>query len=58
MEAQHATFIMLAYAASLIAVGGLIAWIMLEHRSLQRTLADFEQRGVTRRSDERARILS
>lgn len=58
MEASHATFIMLAYAAAVIIIGALIAWIMLEHRALRRTLADFEQRGVTRRSDERARIRS
>jgi heme exporter protein D len=55
MAASHMTFIVLAYAAAAIVIGALIVWIMLDHRALRRTLADFEQRGVTRRSDERAK---
>lgn len=53
--ASHVTFIALAYAATVIVVGVLIVWIMLDHRALRRTLADFEQRGVARRSDERGK---
>jgi hypothetical protein len=31
----------------------LIGWIVAENRALKRALADFESRGITRRSDER-----
>jgi heme exporter protein D len=58
MDGPNAIFILLAYAAAVIVIGALIAWVTLEYRSLKRTLADFEQRGVTRRSDERAKTLS
>lgn len=58
MDGPNAIFILLAYSAAVIVIGGLIAWVTLEYRSLKRTLADFEERGVTRRSDERAKTLS
>ena len=56
MNAAHGTFIVLAYAAAVIIIGALVAWIMLDHRALRRTLVDFERRGITRRSDERAKL--
>ena len=43
-------FIVAAYAAAVVVVGGLIAWVLLDHRAQRRTLADLEARGVTRRS--------
>ena len=46
----HAFFIVSAYAAAGIIVAILIGWIVIEHRSLQRTLAEFDARGITRRS--------
>lgn len=46
----HAFFIVSAYGAAAIIVAILIGWIVVEHRSLQRTLAEFEARGITRRS--------
>jgi heme exporter protein D len=49
----HATFIIAAYSASALILALLIGWIAIENRSLKRTLADFEARGITRRSDER-----
>jgi heme exporter protein D len=49
----HATFIIAAYAASAFILALLISWIVAENRALKRTLADFESRGITRRSDER-----
>ena len=49
----HATFIIASYAAATFILSILIGWIVMENRSLKRTLADFEQRGITRRSDER-----
>lgn len=49
----HATFIIAAYSASALILALLIGWIVVENRSLKRTLADFDARGITRRSDER-----
>jgi heme exporter protein D len=47
--AGHAAFIVAAYAAAGAVVGGLIAWVMFDYRAQLRTLADLEQRGITRR---------
>ena len=53
----HATFIIAAYAAATFILALLIGWIVIENHSLKRTLADFEARGITRRSDERKSAL-
>ncbi len=47
----HAVFIVAAYAAAGFIVALLIGWIVIEYRSLKRTLAEFEARGITRRSE-------
>jgi heme exporter protein D len=49
----HATFIIASYAATGFIIAMLIGWIVAENRALKRALADFESRGITRRSDER-----
>jgi len=49
----HATFIVASYAAGGFILAILIGWIAAENRALRRTLADFESRGITRRSDDR-----
>jgi heme exporter protein D len=48
--AAHTDFIIAAYAAAFIVVGGLTAWVILDYRTQLRTLAGLEKRGVTRRS--------
>jgi heme exporter protein D len=48
--AAHSGFIIAAYAAAAIVIGGLTAWVMLDYRLQSRTLAGLEKRGVTRRS--------
>jgi heme exporter protein CcmD len=48
--AAHTGFIIAAYAAAVIVVVGLCAWVMLDYRAQRRNLADLERRGVTRRS--------
>jgi heme exporter protein D len=48
----HAFFIVTAYVAAGGIVAILIGWIAVEHRALKRTLADFDARGITRRSAE------
>jgi heme exporter protein D len=51
MEAvPHTGFIIAAYAAAVVVLGGLTAWVMLDYRKQLRTLAGLERRGVTRRS--------
>jgi heme exporter protein D len=47
----HASFILTAYAAAVIVIGGLIAWVVLDYRAQLRKLVDMEARGITRRSD-------
>jgi heme exporter protein D len=49
--ASHAGFIVMAYVAAIVVVGGLIAWIALDYRTQRRLLAELEMRGVTRRSE-------
>jgi heme exporter protein D len=46
----HAAFIVTAYAAAVVILGGLIAWVLLDRRTQLRKLAELEARGVTRRS--------
>jgi heme exporter protein D len=53
--ATHADFILAAYGAVFVILGALILWVMLDYRRLQRALAEFEDEGVTRRSDSAAR---
>jgi heme exporter protein CcmD len=46
----HIDFIAAAYAAGLIVIAALIAWVTLDYRLQQRTLAELEGQGHTRRS--------
>jgi heme exporter protein D len=46
----HAIFIASAYAAALLVVVGLTAWVIADHRMQRRKLHELEARGVTRRS--------
>jgi heme exporter protein D len=50
----HAGFIVIAYAAAIVIVVGLIVWIILDRRHLARAVGELEAKGITRRS-ERAR---
>ena len=47
----HADFIVAAYAAAVLVVVALMAWVVLDHRAQKRKLARLEARGVTRRSE-------
>jgi heme exporter protein D len=46
----HSAFILASYAVSLIVVAGAISWVMVDYKRQKATLADLEERGVTRRS--------
>ena len=48
----HAAFIIASYAVAIGVICALIGWVIVDHRLQQRTLADLESRGVTRRSAE------
>jgi heme exporter protein D len=48
--ANHMGFIVAAYAAAAVAVGGLIAWVAADYLAQRRHLAALEARGITRRS--------
>ncbi len=47
----HIDFIAAAYAAAVIVVGVLIAWVTLDYRAQGRRIAELELQGFTRRSD-------
>jgi heme exporter protein D len=48
----HAGFIVIAYAAAIAIVAGLIIWVMLDRRQLTRAVAELEAKGLTRRSEQ------
>lgn len=50
----HIDFIAASYAAAVIVIGALVAWVTLDFRAQRRTLEQLEQQGVTRRSASRA----
>ena len=51
----HAAFIWTAYAITVVVVGSLFAWLVLDGRTQQRRLDELAARGVTRRSDPRSK---
>ena len=48
--ATHTGFIIAAYAAAVVVIGGLTAWVMLDYRVQLRAIAGLEKRGISRRS--------
>ncbi|NWG26079.1 MAG: heme exporter protein CcmD [Pseudorhodoplanes sp.] len=50
MAASHAAFILASYLAAFLIVAGMVAWIAFDYRALRRSLAEFDERGLTRRS--------
>jgi heme exporter protein D len=50
----HAGFVLAAYLAAALVMAALAAWVVLDHRTQARALAELEARGVTRRSDRPA----
>jgi heme exporter protein D len=51
----YAAFIVTAYAMTILVVGGLIGWVLIDLRTQRRILSDLEARGVTRRSERAAK---
>jgi len=46
----HIDFIAAAYAAAVIVVGALVAWVTIDYRAQRRMLAELEMQGFGRRS--------
>ena len=46
----HADFIVAAYAAAVLVIVGLIAWVAVDYRSQRAVLSDLDQAGAKRRS--------
>ena len=46
----HIEFIVAAYAAGIVVVGALIAWVILDYRLQRRFLAELDKKGLSRRS--------
>jgi heme exporter protein D len=46
----HIDYILAAYGAGIIVIGALIAWVTLDYRAQQLTLAELEMQGISRRS--------
>ncbi|MGE0064015.1 MAG: heme exporter protein CcmD [Xanthobacteraceae bacterium] len=49
----HAGFIIAAYAAGIVVVAGLIAWVVADYAAQKRLLGELERQGVTRRSQKK-----
>jgi heme exporter protein D len=47
----YAGFIVTAYAAAIVIVGGVVAWVVLDRRHLVRVIAEMEAQGAGRRSE-------
>jgi heme exporter protein D len=50
----HFEFIVAAYAAGVVVIAALIAWVMLDYRLQRRILAELETKGIARRSAREA----
>ena len=48
----HAGFIVAAYITTAAVVAALVMWVIADHATQRRALADLERRGITRRSAE------
>lgn len=51
----HAAFIVAAYAVTVAVAAALVVWVVADYRAQRRTLAQLEQRGLTRRSAAKPR---
>ena len=51
----HMAFIVAAYAAAFVIILALVAWVYVDYRLQRRRLAELEDSGVTRRSDQNQR---
>ena len=50
----HALYVTAAYGISVLAIAGLIGWILLDQRARKREADELEASGVRRRSERKA----
>jgi heme exporter protein D len=50
---SYAAFIVIAYAATIVIVAGLVAWVVLDRRHLLRAIEQMQAQGVGRRSERK-----
>ena len=48
----HEGFIISAYVLATLVVAALVIWVIADHATQKRALAELERRGITRRSAE------
>lgn len=48
----HFYYVAAAYGATVVVIGALAAWILLDQRARKRELAQLEKAGIRRRSDK------
>ena len=48
----HDLYVAAAYAITVIALAGLVGWILADQRARRRELAELEAAGIRRRSDK------
>lgn len=53
---EHFTFIAASYAVSILGLGLLAAWMLIDNAAQKRALAELEARGVRRRSSTASKI--
>ncbi len=49
----HGLYVTAAYGISVLAIAGLIAWIVFDQRARRRDIAELEAAGLRRRSDRK-----
>lgn len=54
----HGDFIVAAYGVTVFILAALIVWIVFDYRALRHTLRAFEGEGITRRSEQAAKLPS
>ena len=53
MVTGHLAFVAAAYGFAFLIIAALIGWVVADHRTQSRTLAELEARGIRRRSAAR-----
>jgi heme exporter protein D len=48
----HALYVTAAYGISALALAGLIAWVLADHRARRREMTELQESGMRRRSDK------
>lgn len=50
---SHTLYVLAAYGISLVTLGAIMGWILLDQQARKRELAELEARGIRRRGDRK-----